>query len=300
MFMAGLTYLMVENPLGAIGMKVRDLAHPTKEGVKQLLRPLEGVAGNEGKLASLAPFGAKGNRYVNRATNIDENISARTFAADAVDNREAVVRLFAKAGRDSSLRVAMPSSLRSGLRYLTTHCTGTPDYCHTVILYGHGSPGSINLGLGKINVGPRLATHDTGYEDRKNTREAFGLDKPSGKTKRIRALSTHNIEEWIAEFESNMFLSVDGAPNEFFTLFLIGCSVGAGITKDMAKRLSRAIGFRTFIAAPADEVSEGHLTYLLDNLDAIKAAINAGRIVHLYTSGREDQVELKYEAGKGS
>lgn len=294
-----LTYLMVENPLGAIGMKVRGLAMPTKADVDNLLTPIGRVTGNETNLTSLAPMGAKGGRYVNRATNIDANIPARTFAADTVENRQTITKLFAKAGRSPSLRVAMPSSLRSGLRYLANHCTIANDHCDTIILYGHGSPGEINLGLGKISVGPRLKTYEKGYEERKNVREAFGLDKPDGTTKRIRALSAHNIGEWIAEFESNGFLGAGLAPHEFFTLFLIGCSVGAGITKDMAKTLSRAIGFKTYIAAPSVEVFEGHLIYLLDNLGEIKTAMAAGKIVHLYTAGKQDEVELKYEMGKG-
>ncbi|TCG04609.1 hypothetical protein BZM27_39790 [Paraburkholderia steynii] len=298
--MPALTYLMVENPLGAIGMKVPGLAMPTKAGVDNLLKPIERVTGNETNLTSLAPFGAKGGRYVNRATNIDANIPARTFAADTVENRQTITKLFAKAGRSPSLRVAMPSSLRSGLRYLTNHCTNTDYYCDTVILYGHGSPGEINLGLGKISVGPRLETDDKGYKQRKNVREAFGLDNPDGTTKRIRALSAHNIEEWIAEFQSNLFLGPGGSPHEFFTLFLIGCNVGAGITKDMAKTLSKALGFKTFIAAPSVEVFEGHLIYLLDNLVTTKTALAAGKIVYLYTADLQDQVELKYEMGKGA
>ena len=60
--------------------------------------------------------------------------------------------------------------------------------------------------------------HEKDYEQRKNVRLAFGLDDPGGNTKRIRALSAHNIEEWIAEFESHAAFGPDTSGS--FTLFL--------------------------------------------------------------------------------
>ena len=67
----------------------------------------------------------------------------------------------------------------------------------------------------------------------------------------------------------------------------------------MAKKLSEALGLRTFIAAPLNEVSEGHLTYLLDNLEATKTALERGDKVYLYTADQQDRVELEYKMGEG-
>jgi len=292
--MGGLTYLMVENPLGAIGMKVTGLVEPTRSNVATLLTPLKHVSGNERELTSLAPS-RKGNRYVNRARQIDGNIGARTLAADTVENRDTLIKLFAKAKTNPSLRVAMPSSLRSGPRYFSVYCNAnTEDWCHTTILYGHGSPGEINLGLGKLSIGRRLAHHEEESADRNAAREAFGLDDRHGGTKRIRALATHNLAEWIAEFGNAGICAPDSGPNGFFALLLMGCNVGSGITGEMATSLSDAIGCKTIIAAPTDSVTEGHLIYLLENLQAVRTSVGAGKIVHLYTAGQEDQVELRY------
>lgn len=98
---------------------------------------------------------------------------------DTIDSREYVLKLLVKLlekKKHPNLRVAMCSSLRSMLKYLANYgVQHHADKFETVIIYGHGSEGSINMGLGKIGIGPPLPHEHEDHAERKAIREVFGL-----------------------------------------------------------------------------------------------------------------------------
>ena len=125
-----------------------------------------------------------------------------TFVEDVLDNREIVLKLLGtKVYPD--VRLAMCSSLTSTMKYIQNYRTANPnDQFDTLILYGHGSPGSINMGTSKWSIGPAKEPHEKGYENRKRGRENFGLDEPrkydhqDRKPLRVRSLNSDTKDDF--------------------------------------------------------------------------------------------------------
>ena len=177
----------------------------------------------------------------------------------------------------------------------------------TVIAYGHGLPGSINMGLGKIGIGqPRSHRHEN-YEPRKRIREAFGLDKKSDgdkpEARRIRDLGTKNIGIWTTAFTGVRPALIESERSDYFHLFLMGCSVGdnkvSKKTGDVTRlqnaavtALSNALGnMNVCISAPNATIDDDHLDNLLDRLPDIHGDIaNRGGV---YLKGKAtEEIEL--------
>jgi hypothetical protein len=218
---------------------------------------------------------------------------------DTIGNRDyvlkMVVNLIGEGKKYPNVRVAMCSSLNSMLKYLANYgIQNQNDKFETVIVYGHGSEGSINMGLGKIGIGPALPPKDTDYAKRKAFRDMFGLDKPKENklTKivepKIRDLGMDNTDIWVKAFLTiKPYLEPSGTG--YFHLFLMGCDVGkkeegrhTTLQDAAAQVLSDIIDQNVCISAPTKTIYNDHLDYLLDNIKTIRnACVNDGENVYL-------------------
>jgi hypothetical protein len=165
------------------------------------------------------------------------------------------------------------------------------DKFDTVIIYGHGSPGSISMGLGQVSIGPPMNFRADGYEARKNVREAFGLDKPSQGEKqdprRIRDLTTNNKGVWRNAFHQ-IQPYVETTETGVFHLFLMGCSVAGKkdsidttLLRKAAKGLSTILELQVCVSAPTDVITANHLDDLLNRIKTIRPACATGNDVYL-------------------
>jgi hypothetical protein len=139
--MPNLIFLGIENPLGVLGQKIRGVI--TKKDQLQPIESVEKNAWNVSKYAkSLVP------KYDNRAKNIPEE-AQQILVKDTVGNREYVLELLKNKGAHPEVRLAMCSSLNSLLKYLDNYAVSNPaDKFDTVIIFGHGAKGFVNMGLG--------------------------------------------------------------------------------------------------------------------------------------------------------
>lgn len=293
--MPDLTFLAIENPLGVLGPKVRGVV--TR---KQDLDPLKHVSKTTQDASKYAL--SSNNKYAYRAANLPEGV-ARLMVDDTIGNRDYVLKLLS-ARRHPNLRVSMASSLNSLMKYMAAYgLANVADRFETLIVYGHGLPGSVNLGLGKIGIGQPKPYGHKRYEARKNIREVFGLDKRSQgempEPNRIRDLNTKNLDLWTGAFAS-IQPYVDLAPTGYFHLFLMGCSVGdekvskrgdiTTLQGAAASTLSAVLQQPVCISAPSRTIDDDHLDDLLNRMDAIRTACAAGEKVFL--KGGDEPVPL--------
>lgn len=279
-----LTFLGIENPLGVLGPKVKGVVVNAAQ-----LKPIADVSKNTGNAANYASTSPT-NKYVNRAANLPNEVN-KMMVEDTIENRDYVLKLLA-AARYPDLRLAMSSSLTSMLKYLDAYRTANaPHLFETVIMFGHGMPGAINMGLGKIGIGEPLPPHEANYQKRKDMRETFGLDNPSQGApptpRRVRNAGLGNQGVWVGAFQG-VGASFEIAESGYFHLFLIGCSVGKNdsdvgttLQKEAAVALATAIDLPVCISAPEKKVTEDHLDDLLARLPQIRKAAAAGENVIL-------------------
>ncbi len=163
----------------------------------------------------------------------------------------------------------MCSSLTSTWKYIQSYINANQgDTFDTLILYGHGGPGSINMGTSKFTIGPSLDPADGGYANRKHGREIFGLDKPrTGEPLRVRSLDSATEGDFVANastFFANGWFEVNEV-TEFFHIFLMGCKVGAheNFSRLLAEKLAEVSGRPICVTAPNEEIYPRHLDGLL-------------------------------------
>ena len=138
--MPTLTFLGIENPLGVLGPKIRGVVQEegSLDPIKHVKKEVWDVSVYAHKMVS---------KYNTRAQNIPKD-AQETLVEDTVDNREYMLKLLRNRA-NQNVRLAMCSSLNSMLKYLDNYCQQNPaDNFDTVIILGHGSMGSINIGLG--------------------------------------------------------------------------------------------------------------------------------------------------------
>jgi hypothetical protein len=304
--MPTLTFLGIENPLGVLGPKIRGVVQDESslDPIKHVTKEVWDVSVYAHKLVS---------KYNTRAQNIPKD-AQETLVGDTVDNREYMLKLLRNRAYPN-VRLAMCSSLNSMLKYLDNYCQQNPaDNFDTVIILGHGSMGSINIGLGPIGIGPYLPVEKKGHQSRKDMRYAFGLDertdgeKPAAR--RIRDLSKENVDIWTAAF-ANIQNRVTDSETGYFHLFLMGCEVGAEKKKEEVKNkgeryhkandttlqgatatvLSGILRQDVCISAPTKTIYNGHLDDLLTRIDEIRESCAKLENVMLKDDG-EDPVPL--------
>lgn len=296
--MATLTFLGIENPLGVLGPKVRGVITEKAD-----LKNLESVS-KDVVDASRYAVHTPTNKYTNRAAAMPKGVN-RLIVEDTINNRDYVLRLL-KARKYPKVRVAMCSSLDSLLKYLhAQHLAVAGNAFDTIIVYGHGMPGSINMGLGKIAIGqPKSPGHDR-YEDRKGMREAFGLDQKSQgekpEVRHIRDLNTKNVDVWTGAFAGIANCVRASKETGYFHLFLMGCSVGAEkvgkggsieLQRCSTQSLSTALGgLDVCVSAPAGSIDDDHLDDLLNNLESFKKGCATGENMYL-KGASEDSIQL--------
>lgn len=286
--MPDLTFLALENPLGILGTKIKGVINTETD-----LAPLAKLINKKSDASNFRVdnFIKTGkpdkdeHKYENRYTRLknDDNASESfpkilpTFVEDVLDNREIVLRLL-RTKVYPYVRLAMCSSLTSTMNYIQNYRTANPnDQFDTLILYGHGSPGSINMGTSKWTIGPAKQRNEEGYKDRKLGRENFGLEEPRipddqpRKPLRVRSLNTHTKDGFLAKFsqlfDNECFVQNDSSGH--FHIFLMGCKVGGEeqtFTKDLAKSIARETGLPMCVSAPTDQILPLHLHDLLKHL----------------------------------
>jgi hypothetical protein len=249
------------------------------------------------------------NRYVNRAKAIKSfergNEIASDIVKDTVDNRDYVNKLILKAkSKFPSVRVALCSSLNSALKYLTAYSTNNQNIpFDTMIVFGHGLPGGMNLGLGYATLPPRITDRlDENYATNKRVRDVFGMDERANKPLKVRELNSSNVTDWTSLFNThqNSFCVAD---TDHFHLFLMGCSVGLvdeintnDVVKEAAAALYDALEeVPVCIAAPTGPVDHNHLEDLMERLSSIRKNLVEGD--HVFLEGSlekgKDTVALK-------
>lgn len=283
--MADLTFLGIENPLGVLGPKFKNVIVD-----KKALDRIKSVDKGSDPLAYAVP--TLDNKYQSRAAFLEsERDVKKAIIEDTIENRDYILKLLAEK-KYPKVRLAMCSSLNSLLKYLARFGGLNPnDRFETVIIYGHGSPGSINMGLGQLLIGPPLEFRDERHQERKKVREAFGLDKPTTgdkpESRRIRDLSTNNMDTWTNAFATiNNF--VQPAQGGVFHLFLMGCSVAGKkesidttLLHNSAERLSGIFDMNVCVSAPTAKIDDNHLDDLLKRIDTIRNACENGITVTL-------------------
>jgi len=282
--MPSLTFLGIENPLGVLGPKVRGVVANAAQ-----LDPIAHVSKTTADAAKYAVH-TPSNKYGNRAARLPADVNA-LMVDDTIENRDYVLKLLA-ARRYADLRLSMSSSLTSMLKYLDQYrIANPPDLFETLIVFGHGLPGTINMGLGKIGIGEPLTPSHEKYQKRKEMREAFGLDEPSQGAapvpRRVRNLGLGNRDVWAGGFQG-VAASFEIATTGYFHLFLIGCDVGeephdaeTTLQKQAAVALASAIDLPVCVSAPAERVTDEHLDDLLARLPQIRTAAATGVSVTL-------------------
>ncbi|WP_218509174.1 hypothetical protein [Variovorax sp. dw_308] len=292
-----LTFLGIENPLGVLGPKVRGVLQTEED-----LKPIMNVEANTDASQYATTLVSK---YKYRSESLTEKSAGigKLMVEDTIDNRKYVLKLLNNRAAHPDLRLAMCSSLNSMLKYLLASWTAGQPQFESVVVYGHGLPGSINMGLGKIGIGqPRTFDHPQ-YKERKEIRLAFGLDEKSDgekpEARRIRDLGTKNINIWTAAFNGILPALTVSDDSEYFHLFLMGCSVGgekiskAGDTtllhEAAVAALSAALGgMRVCISAPTAPIDDDHLDYLLTRLSNIRQKIGVHADVYLKGAEKDE------------
>jgi hypothetical protein len=203
-----LTFLALENPLGLLGTKIQGEINAEAQ-----LLPLANLKKKDTDAATfkIGNFTKLGKpekdqyKYYNRYAHMEEADKTSkaedikilpTFVVDAFENRATVLEVLNNRGLYPDVRLAMCSSLTSTWKYIQSYINANLGAVFdTLILYGHGNPGSINMGTSKFAIGPALDSKHTGHANRKRGREIFGLDKPrTGEPLRV-AASTPPLKE---------------------------------------------------------------------------------------------------------
>jgi hypothetical protein len=301
--MPDLIFLALENPLGLIGTKIKGAAQGGVIDTENDLKPLETLKAES--LAAkfmIADFKKTGKKdpykYLNRYRRMEEDDSTHpdtkenpkilpTFVKDTVENRKIVLDLLTTKIYPA-VRVAMCSSINSTLNYIQNYINlHAGDQFDTLILFGHGSPGSINMGLSKFNIGPAKKPEDDGYDKRKFARETFGLDKPRKeegavrKPLRVRSLNQGTASDFFTQFKQcfDNGCFVQNIASKHFHLFLMGCEVGKKnqtFTMELATLIAEDTGLPMCVSAPTKEINQDHLFCLLDNLDQFRETCAKG------------------------
>jgi hypothetical protein len=275
--MADVTFLGVENPLGMLGLKIKGVVEK-----EDALDPLKHVKKETHDVSTYAVF-TQDQKYTNRAKIIPKQIQ-QGLVDDTITNRDYVLQLLAKRGKYPDLRVAMSSSLTSLLKYLRKYCDANDeDLIETIIIFGHGAEGSINLGLGPYLILPYAPPADKDHQQIKRQRQVLGLDEDiindatkKPEPRRIRDLSTENMNDWPGLFAAIANAKKFGNSNSgYFHLFLMGCDVGkqnktSTLQRAAATALRKIIKLAVCVSAPTATITEDHLDYLLDNIDTIR------------------------------
>jgi hypothetical protein len=313
--MANLTFLGIENPLGVLGQKVKGVLVNAEDVIKK-----KKVVGRRGALVdqtderlkwlgnvnkeasdpSNYATGPERGKYQNRAKAVPKEFQ-QGMVDDTITNRDYLFTLLKnKTHRD--LRIAMCSSLNSLLKYLAKYCGDFDDAgkFDTVIIFGHGSPGSINMGLSTFGIGPAVAVSHKKYAERSKQRLAFGLDTEKfGEDQmplpnRIRDLSVANRDLWAGAFVAIRNHVVKNEESNHFHLFLMGCEVAEGdednyrtsrhnltLLDPAAKKLKEILGLPVCVSAPTDTINDSHLDNLLDRIQEIRKDCAGGDEVSL-------------------
>jgi hypothetical protein len=325
--MPHLTFLGIENPLGVLGQKVKgvlvyaedvkskkkdapkkgDRVDPTDERLKWLDR-----VNKEASNPSNYAVGPKGGKYQNRAGKVPKEFQ-QGMVDDTITNRDYLFTLL-KNKTHPNLRIAMCSSLNSLLKYLAKYCGGFPNAgkFDTVIIFGHGAPGSINMGLSTFAIEPAVARSHEKYAERSEQRLAFGLDTETfGKDKkplpnRIRDLSVENKDIWTGAFVAIKNHVVENDESNHFHLFLMGCEVAQDEAEEdyttsrqnvtllgpAAKKLTEILGLAVCVSAPTETINESHLDDLLDHIQEIREDCATGVEVSLSgTLSKKEKLE---------
>jgi hypothetical protein len=240
--MPDLTFLALENPLGILGTKIKGVINTETD-----LAPLAKLIDKKSDASNFRVDNFKKigkpdkdiykykNRYTRLKTDDDASKSGPkilpTFVEDVLDNREIVLELL-RTKVYPDVRLAMCSSLTSTMKYIQNYKTANPnDQFDTLILYGHGGPGSINMGTSKWEIGPAKEPHEKDYENRKRGRENFGLDDRDRKPLRVRSLNSDTKVGFLAQFyqlfDNGCFVQNENSGH--FHIFLMGCEVGGEI-----------------------------------------------------------------------
>jgi len=281
--MPNLIFLGIENPLGVLGQKIKGVINNEKQ-----LGPIKNVIDDA---FNVSTYGGHQEKYKFRVQCINEDVQKR-LVKDTTANRDYVLKMLKKKSYPD-VRLAMCSSLNSLLKYLDNYCGYNPeDKFDTVIIYGHGAVGSLNMGLGPIGIKPYVSQENDDHESIKKKRQVFGLDKDTfdDKTKkpevrRIRDLSVENISVWTDAFTKIKSHVEPNKKTGYFHLFLMGCEVGAdkGADKEekkpettlqwaAAKALRKIIDLSVCISAPTLKINDDHLDDLLNWIDEIREA----------------------------
>ncbi len=292
--MPDLTFLALENPLGLLGTKIKGVI---QDELDPRLKPIaklnqESPAGGL-VVRNFQKNGKDPTKYSDRYDRMvreDKNTAFEnsqlpkgekpsplilpTFVEDVSDNKALLIKLLRNKADYPDLRVAMCSSLTSTVKYIQNYQTANPnDQFDTLILYGHGSPGAINMGTSKWNIGEAITLTDTNkdkYKNRKHGREMFGLDKPETdptQPLRVRSLNSGTEKYFVREFKQRYkgACFVENLETKHFHIFLMGCEVGANeqtFTQELAVSIAK-MGLTVCISAPTDEIKPLHLEDLL-------------------------------------
>lgn len=294
--MADLTFLALENPLGLLGIKIKDVIQDEAR-LAPLAKLKKDTLAGDYVVRNFQKGGKDPSKYSKRydlMVGDDEETALRnsklhkgeklsplilpTFVEDVLDNKELLLKLLRNKADYPDLRVAMCSSLKSTVKYIQTYRTANPtDQFDTLILYGHGSPGAINMGTSKYNIGEVITdtTHQK-YEARKHYRAMFGLDETETdstlppQSLRVRSLNSNTEKYFTRKFEKRYddVCFVENVKTNHFHIFLMGCEVGAKkqtFTQQLAESIAQ-IGLTVCVSAPKQEIQPHHLEDLLRQL----------------------------------
>lgn len=292
--MPDLTFLALENPLGLLGTKIKGVIQDeSNPGLAPLQKLKKDSLPGDFMVRDFQKANKDPSKYLNRYDRMvrDDKDTAfensqlpkgetpspfilPTFVEDVFDNKELLLKLLRKKADYPDLRVAMCSSLTSTVNYIQNYQNANPaEQFDTLILYGHGSPGAINMGTSKWNIGEAITLTDTNkdkYVNRKHAREMFGLDKPETdptQTLRVRSLNSDIKKYFVGKFKQRYegACFVENKKTAHFHIFLMGCDVGAGkqtFTQELAKSIAK-MGLTVCVSAPTEEIKPLHLEDLL-------------------------------------
>lgn len=297
-----LTFLGVENPLGLFGLKQRGVLASASD-VHEPVATWKGALMDDARKIDAGK--SKGDRYAERV----DYFASRTpewarggsllsdMVQDAADNRAFVVKVF-KQKYIKDLRIAMCSSLGSLLKYMVNHHKLEQKPFDTMVLYGHGGAGGMNVGLGRLSLPARPAASEDDEEAKgaRRVRAMAGVDRPSETgtaDRRIREVGIDNRDLWGSAFAGSKGCFTECEETGCVHLFLMACStaeqVGGGSQRSFmsklpevaAQVLNHALGKSVCVAAPETTIDDEHILDLLANLGDVRAKLMTGDEVHV-------------------
>ena len=310
-----LTFLAIENAVGVVGAKTKGVLEvdATKNRLAKQMERINMIEKGD-ELSKHAVLHAT-NKYDNREQAIrplrhgdPPTPVARDIVDDTFNNRHYVdknLNLFKAKGKYRKVRVALCSSVNSMLKYLTNYAASLDDTkFDTLIVYGHGMPGSINMGLGYDTMPPRFPSDPEEREKNQRIREIFGLDKVSDKTNqtKVREMNQTNLADCTGLFSTIQPHVCMREDTGYFHLFLMGCDVGKNakgtdntLQEEAADALKGILKMKVCVAAPRKKVDNHHLNDLLSNLKEKRRSLIVPH-KHVFVSGglghTEDQIML--------